>query len=282
MEPQLLIDHDLCIQCGACVDDCPFHIIALNPEYPELLPKRVHHCIRCQHCLAVCPTGALSIFGCDPQQSMPLPQSFPNPQQMTALIKGRRSVRHYRPEALDAAVIKTMLRTVANAPTGKNNGGCLFTVIEDRATMDQLRAETLQGLRQAVIEKRLSASLGYFRHVVSAWDNGRDIIFRNAPHLLIVSAPATNSTPDADITIATSYFELLAASMGIGTLWNAMVKWAFSVISEDMYDRLGIPSDHIKGYVMLFGTPAVTYHRTVQRDSAAINSIRLGPQVDKS
>jgi ferredoxin len=278
MEPQLLIDQDLCIQCGACVDDCPFHIIVLNPEYPELHPQRVHHCIRCQHCLAVCPTGALSIFGCDPHQSLPLPQSLPDPQQMIALIKGRRSVRHYRPEPLDADVIKTMLRTVANAPTGKNNGGCLFTVIEDRATMDQLRAETLAGLRQAVVEKRLSAGLSYFRHVVTAWDNGRDIIFRNAPHLLIVSAPPTNSTPDADIIIAMSYFELLAASMGIGTLWNAMVKWAFSVISEDMYARLDIPSDHIIGYAMLFGTPAVTYHRTVQRDSAIINRIQLDPR----
>ena len=48
-----------------------------------------------------------------------------------------------------------------------------------------------------------------------------------------------------------------------------------------MYARLEIPSDHIKGYAMLFGTPAVTYHRTVQRDSAAINRIRLGPQGNK-
>jgi ferredoxin len=277
MEPQLSIDHELCIQCGACVEDCPFHIIALAPEYPELLPQRVHHCIRCQHCLAVCPTGALSIFGCDPQQSLPLPQSLPESHRMTALIKGRRSVRHYRPEPLDAAVIETMLQTVANAPTGKNNKGCLFTVIEDRATMNQLREETIEGLRRAVAEKRLSEGLSYFRHVVSAWDNGRDIIFRDAPHLLIVSAPPTDSTPDADIVIAMSYFELLAASMGIGTLWNAMVKWAFSVISEDMYTRLGIPEDHIKGYTMLFGTPAVTYHRTVQRDSMAINRVRLHP-----
>ncbi|MBM9536660.1 nitroreductase family protein [Desulfobulbus alkaliphilus] len=277
MEPQLFIDHDLCIQCGACVDDCPFHIIALNPEYPELLPQRVHHCIHCQHCLAVCPTGALSIFGCDPNQSMPLPRSLPEPRQMTALIKGRRSVRHYRPEPLETEVIETMLRTAVNAPTGKNIRGCLFTVIENQATMAQLRRETLEGLRQAVIEKRLSEGLSYFRHVVSAWDNGRDIIFRDAPHLLIVSVPATNSTPDADIIITMSYFELLAASMGIGTLWNAMVKWAFSVIPDDMYARLGIPDDHIKGYAMLFGRPAVTYYRTVQRDSAAINRVRLDP-----
>jgi nitroreductase len=225
--------------------------------------------------LAVCPTGALSILGFKPENSLPLPESLPSADQMAALIKGRRSMRRFLAEPLDAAVIDHLLRTVANAPTGKNNRQCLFTVIEDPATMEIFRRETLEGLREAVIEKRLSEGQGYFRHVVSAWDQGRDIIFRNAPHLLIVSVPPTVTTPDADMVIAMSYFELLAASMGIGTLWNAMIRWALSEISTDLYKRLGIPEDHVKGYVILFGKPAVQYHRTVQRDEALINRVRL-------
>jgi len=179
------------------------------------------------------------------------------------------------PDPLNAGVIDHLLQTVANAPTGKNNRQCLFTVIEDPATMEIFRRETMEGLRTAVIEKRLSEGQGYFRHVVTAWDQGRDIIFRNAPHLLMVSVPSTVTTPDADMLIAMSYFELLAASMGIGSLWNAMIRWAFSEISTDMYQRLGIPEDHVKGYVILFGKPAVQYHRTVQRDEVQINRVRL-------
>jgi ferredoxin/nitroreductase len=275
MDLQFTIDRDLCIQCGACVADCPFHIIELTGEVPTLNPTRVHHCIRCQHCLAVCPTGALSICGINPEHSMPLPESLPSGPQTTALIRGRRSVRHYLPEPLDPDVVDTMLRTAAHAPTGKNNRQCLFTVIEDRETMDSFRREVMEGLRRAVVEKQLSEGLGYFRHVVTAWDQGRDIIFRNAPHLLIVSAPQSSTTPDADLLIAMSYFELLAASMGIGTLWNAMIRWAFSVIKDDMYQRLSIPDDHVKGYTLLFGRPAVHYHRTVQRNDAQINRVRL-------
>jgi NAD-dependent dihydropyrimidine dehydrogenase PreA subunit len=275
MDLQFTIDLDLCIQCGACIDDCPFHIIEMSPDYPALNPTRIHHCIQCQHCLAVCPTGALSILGFKPENSLPLPESLPSAQQMAALIRGRRSMRRFLPDPLDAGVIDHLLRTVANAPTGKNNRQCLFTVIEDPATMETFRRETMEGLRSAVIEKRLSEGQGYFRHVVSAWDQGRDIIFRNAPHLLMVSVPSTVTTPDADALIAMSYFELLAASMGIGTLWNAMIRWAISEISTDMYQRLGIPADHVKGYVLLFGKPAVQYHRTVQRDEVQINRVRL-------
>lgn len=275
MDLQFTIDRDLCIQCGACIDDCPFHIIEMSPDYPALNPTRVHHCIQCQHCLAVCPTGALSILGRDPKNSLPLPESLPSAAQMTALIRGRRSVRHYRPEPLAPDLIQSMLQTVANGPTGKNNRRCLFTVIEDQSSMALFKEEVIAGLRQAVAEKRLSEGLGYFRHVVTAWDQGRDIIFRNAPHLLMVSVPSSASTPDADMLIAMSYFELLAASMGIGTLWNAMIRWAFSTISADMYQRLGIPEDHVKGYALLFGRPAVAYHRTVQRDEVQINRVRL-------
>lgn len=275
MDLQFTITTERCIQCGACVDDCPFHIIEMAPDYPALIPARVHHCIRCQHCLAVCPTGALSILGVNPEDSLPLPESLPSAQQMTALIKGRRSMRRFLPEPLESEVIERMIATVANGPTGKNNRQCLFTVIEDRATMAVFRNETLEGLRRAVAERRLSESLGYFRHVVSAWDQGRDIIFRDAPHLLMVSVPSSVTTPDADSIIALSYFELLAASMGIGTLWNAMIRWALSTIDVDLYQRLGIPDDHVKGYALLFGRPAVQYHRTVQRDQAMINRVRL-------
>jgi ferredoxin len=155
MDLQFTIDPNLCIQCGACIDDCPFHIIEMSSDYPALNPSRVHHCIRCQHCLAVCPTGALSILGRNPEDSLPLPHTLPSADQVAALIRGRRSVRRYLPEPLEAEVIDHLLRTVANAPTGKNNRQCLFTVIEDQATMDIVRRETIEGLRRAVAEKSL-------------------------------------------------------------------------------------------------------------------------------
>jgi ferredoxin len=53
----------------------------MRDGYPATNPKRVHHCIRCQHCLAVCPTGAASIFGVNPDTSLPLPESLPAPSR---------------------------------------------------------------------------------------------------------------------------------------------------------------------------------------------------------
>jgi hypothetical protein len=40
-----------------------------------------------------------------------------------------------------------------------------------------------------------------------------------------------------------------------------------------MKRKLNIPDSHIIGYMMLFGKPAVTYYRTVQRNNVKINRV---------
>lgn len=63
-------------------------------------------------------------------------------------------------------------------------------------------------------------------YVLDALETGRDNLFRGAPHLLIASSPKTAPSPEADCFIALTYFELLAASMGLGTVWSGLAKWA--------------------------------------------------------
>jgi hypothetical protein len=110
--------------------------------------------------------------------------------------------------------------------------------------------------------------------VEDALKNGRDNIFRGAPHLLIVSAPKDSPSPEADCHIALSYFELLAAGMGLGALWSGLAKWALTMIVPELLQRLGVPDNHQVGYMMVFGHPAVTYHRTVQRSGNHINRVK--------
>ncbi|WP_028583974.1 nitroreductase family protein [Desulfogranum mediterraneum] len=264
-ELQLEIDQDSCIQCRACVQDCPYAILELAPDYPAVIPDRAEQCIECQHCLAVCPTGALSILGFEPEGSLPLKGIFPTEEQLSGLIRGRRSVRRYKATPLEPEVIDAMLATVAHAPTGVNNCQCLFSVVEDQEVMKRIREQTIAGIRAKAESESLPSGLEFFAGIVRAWDEGNDILFRGAPHLLLVSTPKQGPSPQVDPIIALSYFELLAASMKLGTLWNGLAKWAFMDIVPEMLPRLGIPEDHSLGYLMLFGQPAVQYFRTVQR-----------------
>lgn len=269
----LQIDQDSCIQCGECAEDCPYNIITLDGGYPEVVTDREEQCIQCQHCFTVCPTGALSIFGLHPENSTSLAGNLPSANQVTTLLKGRRSVRNYLDEPIDKDTIREMLETVSNGPTGVNNRQLLFTVIENQQVMQEIRTSIYSGIEKLDAEGKLPAGLEFFGNFVEAYAAGNDVLLRGAPHLLIISTPATGPSPEPDCLIAMTYFELLAAASGYGTVWNGLCNIVLTKIVPEVLVKLKIPADHTIGYMMSFGKPAVAYHRTVQRGNPQINSI---------
>lgn len=270
---QFRIDEESCIQCGECADDCPTGVISLD-EYPQITDE--DGCLQCQHCLAVCPTGAVSILGCEPDDSVVLEGNMPDPAKLETLIKGRRSVRRYSDKDIEPELIDALLDIAWHAPTGINAQSVLFTVVKERRVMENLRREVMEQLTQLKDAGKLPEGLAgqYLGGAVKAWqETGSDIIFRNAPHLLITSAPKDAPCPVQDTHIALTTFQLMAHARGVGTVWDGMVMMALAVL-PGLSARLGIPENHTIGYAMVFGQPAVEYHRTVQRGAASVNVVK--------
>lgn len=267
------INTQQCTKCGQCVTDCPARIISMNAEHiPGITPENEPNCYRCQHCLAICPTGALSILGVKPINSQALTGNFPRPEQLETLIKGRRSVRRYKNENIDAELLQKLLDVAWHAPTGVNSRQVLFTVLDDRTKLARLREEVMTGLGALARKDNLPDDMAFFKSFIKLWEDKKvDIIFRDAPHLLIASAPKSIAAPMPDCLIALSYFELFAQTNGVGTLWNGIAKWAINDLLPETRHSLNIPDNHIIGYVMTFGKAAVQYARTVQHGSALIN-----------
>ena len=270
------IDEQQCTKCGQCVADCPARIIAMSDGWPVIAPENEAACYKCQHCLAICPTGAVSILGLCPEESRTLVDACPDPEQMEILIKGRRSVRRYRPENLEPELIQRLLEVAWHAPTGVNSRQVLFTVVDDRAKLARLLDEVMTGLERLVRERGLPEGIEFFADFVQQWQvSGTDSLFRGAPHLLVASAPKQCPSPVPDCLIALSYFELFAQANGVGTVWDGLAKWAINDLLPETRQRLGIPDDHVIGYAMAFGRPAVRYARTVQHGPALINRVNL-------
>ncbi|WP_319779631.1 nitroreductase family protein [Maridesulfovibrio sp.] len=268
-----IVDKDLCVQCGLCAQDCFFGLIELD-TYPRI--KDEQKCFECQHCLAVCPAGAISILGNSPEDCTPLKGNMPGEDEVATLIKGRRSVRSYDPEPLEPERIQKLLDVAWHAPTGVNSRCVHITLMDDPESIKKFSKEVHSRLDSA-IDKGVSD----FPYLVDLFkmiskrmkEEGVDILFRDAPHLIIVSAPQSVPSRIGDMTIFLSYFELMAHSMKIGTLWNGLLKRVVESIFPDMKAKLGIPEDHDLGYAMLFGTPAVKYPRTVERGSARVRRV---------
>jgi ferredoxin len=263
-----IVDRDKCINCNACILDCPRNIISRSGKFPEVLPEWETNCLECQHCLAVCPTGAVSIFGLHPENSIELDmEKLPSAKQMHTLLRGRRSVRQYKKENVSGEVIDELLATLANTPTGCNDRALKFLVVDDRELMKGFLVMLVEALEKQIhngipVPDFLSLAVTAYRQ------NGVDEFFRGAPHLLVVSAGEKASCPKEDIDLALAYFELLAQCVGLGTTWCAFLKFAIDAAPE-LRSNLGLgPETPFFG--MLFGHPAVRYARTVQRDNAAV------------
>lgn len=270
------IDTAVCTHCGQCVADCPARIIAMEDDIPSIAPDREASCYRCQHCLAICPVSAVSILGRKPADSRPLGGMFPDPDKLETLIKGRRSVRSYKPENLEPELLQRLLEVAWHAPTGVNSRDVLFTVVDDRVKLARLRDEVMRGLGDLVRGEGLPQGMEFYTDFVRLWEEKQvDILFRGAPHLLIASAPRQGASPVPDCLIALSYFELFAQSMGVGTVWNGLTMWAINDLLPETRQLLGIPDEHVIGYAISFGRPAVRYCRTVQHGPATINRVSL-------
>ena len=271
------VDADKCTRCGECARDCLVGVIDMD-GLPVVRPGNEARCIECQHCLAVCKPGALSIFGKDPADSLPLKSMFPAPAKMETLIMGRRSTRRYKKEGVDPDLIRHLLEVASHAPTAVNGRPVTLTVVDDPAVMDRLRDEVTAEALRLLHESAFPAGWERMADYVRRCEDGTDVLFRNAPHLLVASAPEDALAPMADCHIVMSYFELLANSHGLGTVWNGIARAMLTGIVPQFRARLGIPEDHLLACAMSFGKPAVKYHRTVQRPGCAIRRADFRPQ----
>ncbi|MDR1453512.1 MAG: 4Fe-4S binding protein, partial [Candidatus Margulisbacteria bacterium] len=113
MNLNFMVDSKKCTGCKACVSDCPRNIIKFDTHIPKLLND---NCLQCQHCLAVCPTGAISILGFKPENSIRINEkSLPSKEQMKTFVRARRSVRQFAQEDVSPVLIDELLSDTANA-----------------------------------------------------------------------------------------------------------------------------------------------------------------------
>ncbi len=268
---QFHIDHSRCIRCGLCLRDCAVKVIGFGADgFPQLIEENAGRCTKCQHCLAVCPEGALSILGRSPEDSAEC-CDLPTGEQMLSLIRFRRSVRSYRKENAEPEMLEKLKSMLAFVPTGVNDHRLYFAIVEDKEVMDEIRTSVNTRLVE-LLEKNAPEAAFFSRYAKSIL-SGNDIVFRGAPHMIVVAAPEDSPCPAVDPVIALSYFELYAQSLGLGTVWCGLAAGAMKLF-PDIAARLCIPAGYSLGYAMLFGATDLQYSRATQPEAVQCYAVK--------
>lgn len=105
--------------------------------------------------------------------------------------------------------------------------------------------------------------------VVASWEGGEDRVCRSAPHIVVAHAPAASVHAPAASTIALTYLELAAFSMGLGACWAGYFNLAANFYPP-LARALALPEGHRCFGAMLVGYPKYTYKRIPLRNEAAV------------
>ena len=269
---KIKIDKEKCIKCGACIKDCITYSLIKDEEgFAKVATDGDTRCISCQHCFAICPVGAISFNENNPENASSI--NLANPDDILGLIKSRRSIRQFKETEITTENFDKLKAMLPYIPTGCNYNGLHFSIIESKPAMDKIRDYVNAKLLKLVSNKFTSKYAGKFKKYKTAFENGEDIIFRNAPHMIVVSSHIHAPCANVDPIIALSYIELYAQSLGLGTCWCGFAQACFKLLPK-LSNMVKIPDGYKPVYVMLLGEPAVKYHRTTLPKSYPISEIK--------
>lgn len=96
------IDLDKCIKCKSCIRDCfPENIILQNDEISIKGP-----CMMCGHCVAICPTKAISFEGYEDSEELKNLNYNIEADTFLNFVKARRSIRHFKEKKIEKKIIE--------------------------------------------------------------------------------------------------------------------------------------------------------------------------------
>ena len=263
------INEQACIGCGACVRDCFPGTIGMEEGKARLLEGR---CISCGHCIAICPVNAVRITEYDMNDVMELGEQNISPEDFLNFVKSRRSIRHYKNQPVDPALIHRMLEAGRFTATGGNRQELSYVVITER--MEEFRRLVIEGL--ADIAPRLLAAedtTQMMRDYAGRWlkmaeqyrqnPAAKDSVFLGAPVVILVMG---NGPVDAGMAV--SNMELMAHASGLGALYSGFITWGAD--HPAVREFLGIPAGKTIRMTLLVGHPDVKYKRNVPRKAQQV------------
>lgn len=250
------INKERCGRDGLCTVVCPANLIKKEEDGSiKTVENAKAQCFACGHCIAICPKGALTLSGVAPEELPEVKEDLKiSRDQIAQLMKSRRSVRLYKETPVTREIIEELLNIARFAPSARNVQPLQWLILDSPGEVRTLAGIVVDGFRD-------NASMTSF---IEAYDRGRDIVFRGAPHLVIAYAREDGFIPSVDCTIALTYLELAAAVYGLGTCWAGFLMRA-AALNPLIEKHLNIPGEHRLYGALMLGYPRHRYARIPPR-----------------
>lgn len=270
--PDFSVDKERCTRDGICIAECPARVIQLSPRdgFPVSVPEFKKYCLRCGHCVALCPESACRLSWLGPEDCLPLhPALQLTDLQAERFLRMRRSVRVFADILLERPLLERLLRMASYAPSAKNTQPWHWLVIQQPAQVRTLAGLVIDWMRIVMHQDPKTAKRKAYPALIDAWERGKDLVCRGAPHLIVVHTDKDWAFGAEDSANALTFLELYAAVLGLGTCWGGYLYGAAN-LHAPLRDALQIPPQHRVCGAMMVGYPVYRYHRLPARNRPRI------------
>jgi nitroreductase/NAD-dependent dihydropyrimidine dehydrogenase PreA subunit len=288
--PDIKIDSDLCNKDGLCAMVCTYAIFRQDEKgtVPTIDEYMRPKCYRCGHCVAICPSGAVSHSDFSKEDVSPIRSEFvPTYDHVLELMRLRRSKRLFKDRPVEKEVLEKVLEAARLSPSQHNDQSTDFVIIQDRKIIHEITVLTAEGITKLVeytknpiarfmmrraIGRRgvetLTKIAPEMEGLVSLFKSGTDWILRDAPVLMLFCADSAGGTfASVNANIALHSATLAAESLGLGSFYAGFV--VMSCERDDRIEKLvGLPDTHKIYGALALGYPLLHFKKWPERNPA--------------
>jgi nitroreductase len=227
-------------------------------------------CSTCTQCVAICPQQALSWDGVQPLAYDD--GRLPSPEQLDELFKQRRTVRHFKEDKVERALLEKVAACGIYAPT--NHYALRALLIDDERVLDELQeigVRVLSRLYNALYRPRLV--FGLLSRLTSAMQEKDKVKleaclkerrpFTVAPAAIFVVGDGRIAHAEASAHYALYNMILYAQARGLGSCISGGAKLLLNP-NQAARRRLGLGRHERILAVLYLGHPAVHFRNKVR------------------
>ena len=276
------IDNEKCNNCGLCIMRC---VNCFSDRDGEVVANATEEtCNLCGHCSSLCAADAIAHDKMDMDNFPEADNDIVfDPDEFIRFIRRRRSHRHFKKKEIPRAELEKLVDLCRYAPTGSNAHAIEIRMIQTREKIktlsdltmeffiDQItqvddQVETLRSEGKEVPKdlQMLQERFARYKGIALAKKSGLDVIFYNAPAVMVFHSSKMATTPKDDCMIAAQTVTLAAMTMGLESCYIGLFH-AAARNYPPAQEALNLPEGNIIYSVLILGYPKLKYRMAVDR-----------------